>query len=474
MRLMILLTALLLLNGKVFSQHQEITTKPEMWKGAKENLVDTSSILHAFKNGTVNGHFRYFFMATDNRKGLTDFYANAAGGGIRFETARFKRFQFAVSGFYSFNLGASDFNKKDPVTNLGSRYETTLFDIEDPNNKKDLDRLEELYLKYHFNNASVTWGRQLINTPFINLQDGRMRPTGVEGVWLVTNKEKKTRWEGGVLYAISPRGTVNWYKMGESFGLYPSGVNTDGTKSGYPDHIKVKQVSMLGVKRDIGKNKMLQVWDIWVPNVFNAAMLQLDVEFPSQKSGEVVYAGAQVLKQHALSNGGNEDPAKRFIEKGSGAFTFGARLGFKNEQWDYSINYNRITKEGRYLMPREWGRDPFFTFMPRERNEGFGDVHAIVAKAAYTIPQKRWKLNLSGGYFDMPDISNPVLNKFGMPSYWQVNADVRYSFAGLFQGMDAQLLIVAKMNQGNLYNNPKNEINKVNMVLYNFVLNYHF
>lgn len=474
MRLIIVLTALLLLSGESFSQHQEITTKPEMWKGAKENWVDTNSILHAFKRGTVNGHFRYFFMATDNRKGLTDFYANAAGGGIRFETARFKRFQFAVSGFYSFNMGSSDFNKKDSVTNLGSRYETSLFDIEDPNNKKDLDRLEELYLKYHFNHASITWGRQLINTPFINLQDGRMRPTGVEGVWLVTNKEKKTRWEGGLLYAISPRGTVNWYKMGESLGLYPSGLNTDGTKAGYPGHMEVKQVSILGVKRDIGKNKVLQGWDIWVPNVFNAAMLQLDIDILTANKNENFYVGVQALKQHALANGGNEDPAKRFIEKGSGAFTYGARFGFKNQRWDYSINYNRITKEGRYLMPREWGRDPFFTFMPRERNEGFGDVHAIVAKAAYAIPQKRWKLNLAAGYFDMPDISNPVLNKFGMPSYWQVNADVRYAFTGLLQGMDAQLLIVGKMNQGNLYNNPKNEINKVNMVLYNFVLNYHF
>lgn len=474
MRLIIVLAALLLLNGIVFSQHQEIATKPEIWKGAKENQVDTNSILHAFKKGTVNGHFRYFFMATDNRSGLKDFYANAAGGGIRFETARFKRFQFAVSGFYIFNIGSSDFNKNDPITNLGSRYETSLFDIENLNNKKNLDRLEELYVKYHLKDASITWGRQLINTPFINLQDGRMRPTGVEGVWFLTNKERKTRWEGGVLYGISPRGTVNWYRIGESMGLYPSGINTDGTKSGYPGDVEVRQLSMLGVKRAIGKNTILHVWDIWVPNIFNASMMQLDIEFAAKQHNHKFYAGIQALKQHALSNGGNEDPSKRFIEKGSGSFTFGARLGYKNNRWDYSINYNRITKEGRYLMPREWGRDPFFTFMPRERNEGFGDVHALVARAAYTIPQKRWKFNLSVGYFDMPDINNTVLNKFGMPSFWQVNADVRYSFSGLFQGMDAQLLVVGKLNNGNLYNNPKNEINKVNMVLYNFVLNYHF
>jgi hypothetical protein len=31
-------------------------------------------------------------------------------------------------------------------------------------------------------------------------------------------------------------------------------------------------------------------------------------------------------------------------------------------------------------MPREWGRDPFYTFMPRERNEGYGDVNADIDK----------------------------------------------------------------------------------------------
>jgi hypothetical protein len=74
--------ALLLWCNLSFAQHQEITAKPDMWKGKQENILDTSSLLYAFKSGRVNGHFRYFFMATDNAKTLTDFYANAVGGGI--------------------------------------------------------------------------------------------------------------------------------------------------------------------------------------------------------------------------------------------------------------------------------------------------------------------------------------------------------------------------------------------------------
>ena len=49
------------------------------YKGKEQVEKDTASILSAFKHGKVNGHFRYFFMATNNTRNLTDYYANAAG-----------------------------------------------------------------------------------------------------------------------------------------------------------------------------------------------------------------------------------------------------------------------------------------------------------------------------------------------------------------------------------------------------------
>lgn len=474
MRLIFFSITVLLWCSDAFSQHQELITKPDMWKGKKDLTIDTSSLLHAFKSGTVNGHFRYFFMTTDNAKGLSDFYANAVGGGIRFETARFKGFQFAVSGFYIFNIGSSDLTKKDPLSGQTSRYETPLFDVENPTNTNDLDRLEELYLKYNYKQSTVVLGRQLINTPFINLQDGRMRPTGVDGLWMVINALPKTKIEGGLLYAISPRGTVKWYGVGESIGVYPSGVNVDGTKSDYSGNVEASNLWQVGIHHEPTKQVQLHAWNLYLPNVFNTAMIQADYQLPSNLAHHHYYTSFQLVKQHALGNGGNHDPSKRYIEKNSSALSFGARLGYKSPVWDLSLNYNRITNEGRYIMPREWGRDPFFTFMPRERNEGFGNVQAFVAKAAYKIPQKQWTVNLAAGYFQLPDVTDTKLNKYGLPSYIQVNADIRYAFAGFFQGLDAQLLIVSKMNQGELYNQPKYEINKVNMVLYNFVLNYHF
>ncbi len=469
----VLVILVLLLSASVNAQHQELSEKAVIYKGKQNTTEDSTSLLHAFKAGSFHGHFRYFFMNTQNQQGLTDYYANAAGGGIRYETAKFHGFQVAVSGFYIFNIGSSNFTKPDSTTGQFNRYETALFDVTDPTNKKDLDRLEEFYLKYNFRNSNIVFGRQLINSPFINLQDGRMRPTGVEAVWLEMNEIKNIRIEGGWLYAISPRGTVKWFDVGESIGVYPAGVNIDGTKSGYSNNVESKGVAVLGITTNINKNIKLQGWNMFTQNVFNTAMLQADLNFPMKNSSSL-FAATQLIRQDAVNDGGNLNPSKTYFTKGQKSITFGGKFGWKNNRWETSINYNRITSDGRYLVPREWGREPFFTFMPRERNDGVGDVNAIMTKVNYNIPKTRVKTSLAAGYYKLPAVKDYRLNKYGLPSYAQVNADVRYNFAGMMKGLEAQLLVAGKIKEGQTYNNKKFEFNKVNMVNYSFVLNYHF
>jgi hypothetical protein len=470
-----ILTAILLsaLLGTSFAQHQELNEKPGLWKNAEKEKVDTHSILYAFKKGQVHGHFRYFFMATDNASGLTDYYANAAGGGIKYETAPFKKIQLGVSGFFAFNIGSSNLAIPDPKTSQFNRYEIGLFDIEDASNKTDIDRLEELYIKYNLHQSKIIFGKQLINTPFINLQDGRMRPTEVEGIWADINEVKNTKIETGWLYGISPRSTVKWYKAGESIGLYPQGVNTDGTKAGYKDNLESKGIGILGITHTLPTGWKWQVWEQFTENIFNTLLLQADYT-KKLKGKTTFYAGAQAIRQQAIKNGGNENVALTYFTPKSNSQTFGARAGFKNEKWDISFNYNRITAAGRYLVPREWGREPFFTFLPRERNEGLGNVHAYVIKTSRSIPKARIKIQMGAGFYNLPEVTDYKLNKYGLPSYAQLNIDMRYEFTGLLKGLGAQLLYVYKDRMGNMYNNEKYVINKVDMSLWNMVINYHF
>ncbi|RTZ06295.1 hypothetical protein [Flavobacterium sp. GSP6] len=230
-------TFLLLISFHSSAQYQEVSNKPAVWKEKNNKKIDSTSILNAFKNGNFIGHFRYFFMSTNNESGLSDYYANAVGGGVKFETAKFHNFQFGVSGYYIYDIGSSDFSKKDPVTNLSNRYEVALFDFQNVSSKGNLSRLEELFLKYNYKNSNVTLGKQLLNTSFINLQDGRMRPTEVDGIWIDFNELKKTKINVGYLYGISPRSTMKYFRIAESIGIYPTGVNPDGTKSDYAGNL---------------------------------------------------------------------------------------------------------------------------------------------------------------------------------------------------------------------------------------------
>lgn len=472
MKKIFILIISLVISLSGFTQHQEINEKPGLWK-EKENEADSTSILSAFRKGTFSGHFRYYFMATDNKEGLTDYYANAVGGGIKFETGKFKNFQVGVSGFFVYNIGSSDLSIPDSKTKQMNRYETGLFDIEDPSNKKDIDRLEELYIKYHFKSNHITLGKQLINTPFINLQDGRMRPTEVEGIWTEINSIKKIKLQLGYLYGISPRSTVKWFKVAESIGVYPVGVNDEGIKSAYAGNLESKGIFLAGITTQLNENLKLQFWNQYTENIFNSAMLQAEYEYPLTQNSKL-FAAAQFVRQDAVDDGGNEDPSKTYFEKGARAITFGTRLGWKNDKWETSLNYNRITADGRYLMPREWGRDPFFTFLPRERNEGLGDAHAVVGKFNYKIPKARVTTSIAFGHYELPDVTDFKLNKYGIPSYNQLNIDARYKFGGILKGLETQLLFVYKGKTGNSYENDKYVINKVDMSLWNIVFNYQF
>ncbi len=464
-------TLFLVLLNLVYGQVEMKADVSQQRDSLSVSAKDTSSLSSAFKKGQLKGIIRYFYMATDNKGSLTDYYAHALGGGFRYETGSFHGLRLAAGIYTVMNMGSSDLTRPDPETGQFNRYEIALFDLENPGKKKDINRLEEAYLKYNLKNSKVILGRQLINTPFINLQDGRIRPTAVEGLWLEWNEFKDLKIEGGWIYAISPRGTSDWHTTANSIGLYPSGLDYTGNKSKYFRSVESNGVAIAGLTKRINKIK-LQAWDVLSENVFNTAMLQAEIQ-TSLKDKSTLYAAAQFIRQDAINNGGNDDPAKTYIEKGGKAMTFGLGAGWKERRWETSINYNRITAHGRYLMPREWGKDPFFTFMPRERNEGFGDVHAFMGKINYNFPGNNLKTSLSGGYFKLPAINASRLNKYVVPSYKQVNVDARYSFSKVLKGLETQVLLVGKFS-GSDQLSANALFNKVDMLNFNFIINYHF
>lgn len=436
-----------------------------------DSAATASSFLKASTTGKLKPHFRYFFMATNNSVGLTDFYTNAASVEINYKSGNYRGFEWGMSASVVFNLGSSDFTKPDARTNQMNRYEIGLFDITDASRKKPMARWEELYLKYKWRKSQVTIGRQLLNSVFLNPQDGRMRPTLVGGVYAEWNEMRQLKLEGGYIYELSPRSTNKWYSVRNSIGINPVGVNPDGSKSGYNGSLRSGGIVLLGGKWEVSKAWSVKLHEQFVDKIFNSALVELEYTHKMPKNN-IVHGGLQFIRQDALKEGGNSDPSNTYITKGARAFTFGARFAWEDEHWQTSLNYNRVSADGRYLMPREWGRDPFYTFLPRERNDGLGNVHAFVMKAGYHFSKAKLKTQLGIGYFDLPPVTDFTLNKYGLPSYAQLNIDIKYAFGGVLKKLEAQILFVYKSNRGNTMGNDKYIFNKVGMSQWNFVMNY--
>jgi hypothetical protein len=437
---------------------------------------DTTTLAHYFRKGKFYGHSRYFFMATENAPGQSDYFANAFGLGIGYETPRFEGFSIGMSGYFIYNIGSSDLATIDSVSGQPNRYEVGLFDIENPNNHADLDRLEDLYLRFGNDLSFIRVGKQHYSSPFINPQDGRMRPTLVEGIFSEWNEWKNWKFHSSFLWDISPRSTVKWYGIGESIGVYPCGVNPDGTKSEYSGNVDSEWLVIGGVQRQIRNSLRIQIWNQFVENVFNTALFQVDWN-PRFKKDSPMYlvAGTQFVKQNTLNHGGNEMLSKTYAQPGAQARVYGFRLGLENKKhWNASLNFTRIGGEDRYLMPREWGRDPFYTFMPRERNEGYGNVKAVNAQFGIFAFKEKLRLDFAAGRYILPDVKNTELSKYGIPSYDQVNFDIRVRPEGYLHGLTFQLLIVHKRRVGEVYDAMRFVHNKVDVTHCNLVVNYHF
>lgn len=440
--------------------------------------VDTTvkSLTGFLTQGTFFGHARNFVMSTINAGGLSDYIAWGFGAGIGYESARFYNFQLAMSGFFINNVASTDLTRRDPLTNQLSRYELSLFDFSNPENRNDLDRLEELYLRYYFGKKSyITYGKQYLNTPFLNKQDGRMRPTMENGIWAEINESKKLSFAGGWIHEISPRSTVRWYPIANTIGLYTAGFDENGNPSQFRGNLSSKGIFIASANYRPAAGITLQGWNYWVENIFNTAMVQADAALPLQKNGTgKLLLGLQLTRQNRVGTGGNTEVEKAYVPPGYLSYIISSRAGWQQGPLTLTANYTRITAHGRFLFPREWGRDPFYTFLARERNEGLGDTHAGVLLARYDGKKQPWILQAGAGYYKLPPSTEFRLNKYGMPSYYHLIADVQYRFKGFLKGTTARFIYLYKGNAEAGLTNKRTMINRVNMHHFNFIVDYWF
>ena len=414
-------------------------------------------------------HNRSYLMATWNQGSLRDDATWAEGGEMGLLTAPIRGWRLGFSGYFIFDLASTALG--EDVGGLRNRYEIGQYDVTDRLAYRELERLEDLFVEKEWATTALRLGRQNLETPFFNKQDGRMRPTTEEGLWV---RQSFQGWEaqGMAIWAVSPRSTIHWYDLKESIGPFGTGLDPLTGEKHDLEFTEGSPVLYIGnLASPTWKNARIHAWSMIWPQVFQTHRIGIDHQ-PLDKG--MVWA-VHLYDQRALGNGGNGDPLKAYVLPNHHARVYSAQAGYKIQLKDgfeaITVNGTRITGEGRYLMPREWGGDPFFTFLPRERNEGMADVWAGTLKYAYHIDQQ--ECILAAGAYKLPAWSDYTRNKYQTPSYGQIYLEWADALGGYWEGVNLRAMLAYKWSTDSTLPDYV-KVNTVNMLNASFIVDYHF
>lgn len=458
MKYIVLLIGIIGSIPSAISSHTDTTTH-KVCKPGECNSVKTF-----FQNGHTRGHVRKFTMATINNGSLSDYFASAIGASIHYETARLKGFKFGLEGQFIYKLHSNDLNHIDETTGKSSKYEQQLFDVEHSHNYNDLDRLEELYLDYLYKGFNLEIGRLDVTTPMVNMHDGRMKPKVFQGAVVKQRINPKNNLFLSWFIGASPRSTIHWYSIEDAIGIYDNGLLSDGEDAHYHGYINTKGLGILGYTHHITKKSKLEFWNYHLDNIVNTSIPKWTY---TPKSG--FGGGLMGMLQLPINNGGNLSDHLTYYKPNHYTIALSARASYKLKNKLFAINATRIGKSGKYVFPREFGVDPFFTFISRSQLEGFGDVTAVGAN----IKHQKNGLDAGLNYNLILSVDNIELNKYNIPAYHQLNFDVNYHFKNKWEGFHIRFLYVMRYTTKRIYD-PIREMNKVNFNQLNLIANFEF
>lgn len=412
-------------------------------------------------------HFRTFWMSTSYPDDFKNDFALGTSLGVGTKLSYGEHWSAKVSYRGFLNVWSSEIWEPDPLTNRGNRYETGLYDLLNPEDGA-FGSWENLSLNYQSEKFDFGIGRMGINTPWINPQDGRLAPTMIEGATFNYRPEKS--WEISVwyIYRMRVRGTKDWLRPGETVGIFPVARDVNGQPSQYYGNTKSDGVTVFEVskKSQLGKFELSHTW---AHNLFATYWTQWQNNWKS-KSGLTWITGLQFGYQHGVENGGNSDPLLRYKDPNDKNWVVSGRFGLKKGKILSHLNFTKLGGEGRWLSPREWGKDAWYTFVPRERNEGYKSVEAFTAYLEYS-PNSQWSVYSHLGFHWLPDVSDFQANKYAFPSYRQLNLGVKYNPESL-RAMDFHLLVMNKEAIGDQELSAAQRYNKVEMIHVNLMINW--
>lgn len=398
------------------NNHQQFESIDSVKHGSF-NPNEAHSFHEWFKNGHVSGLFRSNSIQAYRPKSDNFSAALGLGGRIYYHSAYWHGLQMGIGGIYTYNVLSSDLSNstENPYT---PKWERQLFDLSDPNNKHDLDRLEELFIKYRYKDSYVKFGKMLLNTPLVNPQDSRMKPSAFQGLWLDWNEGHRFEINGGYFNKVSPRSTTEWIPIDESIGLYDHLLDSETEHK----QINTRGLAILGGHYLPNEQLSFHSWQYYIDKVSFLSFNQL--EYRQNK----IKLGMQYLLQRSIGE-------NNYLPDQYQSQIFSGQAKWINSKWQVSYNQTINLGMNGLRFPAEWGAEPFYTFISRHRIEGLDNINSKAIKIDMQ-PFDSWNALNIGLYGVHSQFSTDTAGN----SLTQMSVDVQTHFKGDWKALKLRLL----------------------------------
>ncbi|ADR23080.1 hypothetical protein MATR_30710 [Marivirga tractuosa] len=401
---------------KAQNNHQQFESIDSVKHGSF-NPNEAHSFHDWFKKGHVSGLFRSNSIQTYRPKSEIFSAASGLGGRIYYHSAYWHGFQMGIGGIYTYNILSTDLSDS-PETPYIPKWERQLFDLENPDNKHDLDRLEELFIKYRYKDSYIKIGKMLVNTPLVNPQDSRMKPSAFQGIWLDWNEGHRFELNGGFFNKVSPRSTTEWIPTNESIRLYDHLLDPENEDAS----IKTRGLIILGGHYIPNETIRFHSWQYYIDKVSLLSFNQIEYHRTKTK------LGFQYLYQHSLGE-------NHYLNLNHQAHLLSGHLKWINDKWQLSYNQTLSLTGDALKFPAEWGAEPFYTFISRHRIEGLDNINSKAIKIDLQ-PFDGWNALNIGVY--------GIHTRFGTDlkgnSLTQFSIDLQTHFRGDWKALKLRLL----------------------------------
>lgn len=408
------------------------------------------------------------YMLTDNADNLEDFSIFVTYGKVGYQRKVNDWLKFGVQGNFLFNWGTDNITQRDAITGSGPIYEGNLWNQRLMSGSSEF-ALPALFAEMNFGKHTFTVGRFLKNTPVIATESWPF-PNAMEGIWYEVKPVDKLKVQLAGIIKMAPRFSGEFEGIGESIGVGAVGVDANGLGSGYRSNTDSDFLGIANVNYVISNALSVDIWNYYISNVSNTFLFE-----PTFKVSDFTFKSMLILQQR-IGDGGNLNPTLQYLTDEKASY-FGLRAERKTGKHTLQLNYSRIGDSGRLLLPREWGREPFYTFQRRTRVEGLSDVTSLMAK---------WQMDWSGEYRDMrlfvtlgsnktPPVNDFARNKYLVPSAVHLATAFKYAWKSeTLKGMSLEMLFAYRFLNEEINGVENYRINRADFFHTDFILTYTF